>query len=733
MMNFYYTLISLFTGILSCFLGIFCYLKNPKSITNKIWALLNLSIGFWAFSTFMMMFSRNHASGLFWCRMLHFGAIFIPIFYLHFAFSLSNYKKRDFLIVGYILTNIFLVLNFTNLVIKDAIPKLSFRFYPVGGIFYPPFLLMFISFPIYGLIRLILKRREAIGFKKEQLTYVVIASFIAFVGGSTNYPLVLGINIYPIGHLFGIIIYIVLISYAIVKFRLMDISVIITRATIFIVVYALVLGLPFVLSAFGKVWLIKFLGPNWWLGPLVLMATLGTVGPFIYLYLKRSVEAILLREQFRYKNTLSQAAEEMAHIFGLKKLLDFMAHVLTASVRISHAAIYLYNTEGRQFLLNTARNIKSGLPQAIGKESLLIDWLESQKMPLVYEEVKRHVQERQVADFDFEEIEKALRALQASVVIPSLLEDRLLGFIVLGDKRSGRIYANEDLSTLLVLGSQFALAVENASLYNNLEEQVSQRTKELIDMQKQLIQAEKLASVGTLAGGVAHEINNPLAAILTNVQMLLADSNAADEDTKESLELIEEATKRCRTIVQKLMAYAKKPLETTEFTEVNLLKAVKNVVSFLGYQLEQENVKFSVNANEDNYWVKGNQNEIEQLVTNIVLNARDAIKRIKKSGVIQIDLVKNEKWITTEIKDEGAGISKEIIPKIFDPFFTTKDVGKGLGLGLSICQAIAERHNGKINVKSEVNRGSTFIVQLPRAKVGSRIESEVGSQRKLES
>jgi len=423
----------------------------------------------------------------------------------------------------------------------------------------------------------------------------------------------------------------------------------------------------------------------------------------------------------------------MAHIFGLKKLLDFMAHVLTASVRISHAAIYLYNTEGRQFLLNTARNIKSGLPQAIGKESLLIDWLESQKMPLVYEEVKRHVQERQVADFDFEEIEKALRALQASVVIPSLLEDRLLGFIVLGDKRSGRIYANEDLSTLLVLGSQFALAVENASLYNNLEEQVSQRTKELIDMQKQLIQAEKLASVGTLAGGVAHEINNPLAAILTNVQMLLADSNAADEDTKESLELIEEATKRCRTIVQKLMAYAKKPLETTEFTEVNLLKAVKNVVSFLGYQLEQENVKFSVNANEDNYWVKGNQNEIEQLVTNIVLNARDAIKRIKKSGVIQIDLVKNEKWITTEIKDEGAGISKEIIPKIFDPFFTTKDVGKGLGLGLSICQAIAERHNGKINVKSEVNRGSTFIVQLPRAKVGSRIESEVGSQRKLES
>ena len=681
----------------------------------------------------MMTFARNPREGLFWCKALHSGAILIPAFFFHFSLAILGLNKKKMVIVSYILSAaLFFVNIFTPLVISSTAPKLNFNYYPVAGILYIPFLIVFFGFPFYSFILTVKTYEKKQDYVKNQLKYLMVASAIGFVGGASNFPLVLNVPVYPVGHPL-VALYAIIIAYAIVKYRLMDIRVVITRATIFIVVYALVLGLPFVMSTLGKVWLISFLGANWWLGPLVLMATLGTVGPFIYLYLKRSVEAILLREQFRYKKILSQAAEEMAHILGLKKLLNFMAHIITASVRISHAAIYLYNTEGRQFLLNTARNIKSGLPQAIGKENALIDWLESQKMPLVYEEVKRHVQERQVADFDFEEIEKALRALQASVVVPSLLEDRLLGFIVLGDKRSGRIYTIEDLNMFLVLGSQFALAVENASLYNNLEEQVSQRTKELIDMQKQLIQAEKLASVGTLAGGVAHEINNPLAAILTNVQMLLADNNAADEDAKESLELIEEATKRCRTIVQKLMAYAKKPLETTEFTELNLLEAVKNVVSFLGYQFEQENVKFSVNANEDNYWVKGNQNEIEQLVTNIVLNARDAIKRIKKSGVIQIGLIKNEKWINLEIKDEGAGISKEIIPKIFDPFFTTKDVGKGLGLGLSICQAIAERHNGKINVKSEVNRGSTFIVQLPRAKVGSRIESEVGSQRKLES
>ena len=724
----------LISGISALIFGLFVYFKNRHNVINQSYGILSLCLVLWGVPYFFWPLAKTKEQAFISFQLLHVGAILVAPTYLWFIFALLNiHKKFKKLIISESGVALFLLFFIpTPLFIKDMVPQYIFHYWAVPGVMYHFFLLFWFSCIFFVWLHLGIHYHRSVGSRKNQLKYVLIGTVLGILGGATNYLPWYKIYIPPVGTIL-VAVHVAIFAYAIAKFRLMDIRIAITRTGIFVGVYALVLGLPFILATSGKNILIGLLGPAWWLGPLVLMATLGTVGPFIYLYLKRSVEAILLREQFRYKKILSQAAEEMAHIFGLKKLLDFMAHVLTASVRISHAAIYLYNTEGRQFLLNTARNIKSGLPQAIGKESLLIDWLESQKMPLVYEEVKRHVQERQVADFDFEEIEKALRALQASVVIPSLLEDRLLGFIVLGDKRSGRIYANEDLSTLLVLGSQFALAVENASLYNNLEEQVSQRTKELIDMQKQLIQAEKLASVGTLAGGVAHEINNPLAAILTNVQMLLADSNTADEDTKESLELIEEATKRCRTIVQKLMAYAKKPLETTEFTEVNLLKAVKNVISFLGYQFEQENVKFSVNANEDNYWVKGNQNEIEQLVTNIVLNARDAIKRIKKSGVIQIDLVKNEKWITTEIKDEGAGISKEIIPKIFDPFFTTKDVGKGLGLGLSICQAIAERHNGKINVKSEVNRGSTFIVQLPRAKVGSRIESEVGSQRKLES
>jgi len=295
-----------------------------------------------------------------------------------------------------------------------------------------------------------------------------------------------------------------------------------------------------------------------------------------------------------------------------------------------------------------------------------------------------------------------------------------LGVINLGKKANLRHYTALDFQFLTALKNQSTIALSNSLLYENIEEQVRQRTKELVDIQRQLIQAEKLASVGILAGGVAHEINNPLTAILTNIQMLLASRDGQFD--RESLELIEEATKRCRTIVQKLMSYAKKPLETAQVSEVDLANVIKNVISFVGYQLEQENIKMSTEAKEDSYLVMGNQNELEQVVTNMILNARDAIRHVKKSGEIHISLIKKGDKISIAIKDNGVGIPKELLSKIFDPFFTTKDVGKGTGLGLSICQSIVAKHNGVISVQSEPNKGSTFIVQFPKAEVVSKVK-----------
>jgi signal transduction histidine kinase len=271
-----------------------------------------------------------------------------------------------------------------------------------------------------------------------------------------------------------------------------------------------------------------------------------------------------------------------------------------------------------------------------------------------------------------------------------------------------------DFHFLTTLKNQSAIAISNSLIYQNIEDQVKARTSELVEVQKQLIQAEKLATVGTLSGGVAHEINNPLTAILTNVQMLLAfsDDEGAKMD-KESLEMIEEATQRCRTIVQKLMTYAKKPMESDQLAVTDLAEVLKKTVSFIHYQLEQDGVQIVVEAGQGAYPVLGNQNELEQVLTNLILNARDAILASKKKGDVHIVLSKDGGHVKAAVKDEGVGMARELINKIFDPFFTTKDVGKGLGLGLSICQSIMEKHKGKIIVESESGKGSVFTVQLP--------------------
>jgi len=245
----------------------------------------------------------------------------------------------------------------------------------------------------------------------------------------------------------------------------------------------------------------------------------------------------------------------------------------------------------------------------------------------------------------------------------------------------------------------------------HLEEKVEERTRQLKEAQEQLIQSAKMATIGTLAGGIAHEINNPLGAILTNTQMLLME--VKDPDQRESLKLIEDGTRRCRDIVTTLLKYSRKP-ELGEFKSINLNDVINDACNLLQHQLNNENIKIKKEYTKVPN-IEGNANELQQVFTNLILNAKDAIKRIRKTGEIIIRTYQEDKLVVAQVIDNGCGIPKENISKIFDPFFTTKDVGKGTGLGLSITYKIIEKHNGRIDVSSNVGEGTTFTIKLPKA------------------
>jgi len=262
---------------------------------------------------------------------------------------------------------------------------------------------------------------------------------------------------------------------------------------------------------------------------------------------------------------------------------------------------------------------------------------------------------------------------------------------------------------------KIAVAEEKARYATILEEknqQLETAYQELKSTQNQLIQSEKMATVGTLAGGMAHEINTPLGTILANTEMLLRE--VKNKEQGASLKLIEEATNRCRDIVQLLLKYSRQA--PVEFQPVELNKVIEDACSLLEYQLANDgitiNKKYGIAPK-----IEGNSNELGQVITNIILNSKDAIIRTynekRKEGNIQIKTYQKEKSLFIDIHDDGCGIPKKDIDRIFDPFFTTKDIGKGTGLGLSVSQRIIERHNGEIKVESKHGQGTTVRIELP--------------------
>ncbi len=235
------------------------------------------------------------------------------------------------------------------------------------------------------------------------------------------------------------------------------------------------------------------------------------------------------------------------------------------------------------------------------------------------------------------------------------------------------------------------------------------------DTQKQIVQSEKLASLGKLAAGIAHEINNPLTGVLTYSSILLEELK--DTEHKDDLEVIVNETLRCRKIVREILNFARETRIEKERANVN--RVINEMLSILEKHVNFQNIAIVKDFDDAVPDMEIDINQIKQVINNLSLNASDAMS---EGGTLTIrtsfDSTANA--VIVEFIDTGLGISEENIGKIFDPFFTTKQTGKGTGLGLAVTYGIIKRHNGTITVKSSTGEGTTFTIVLPVAQGGSQ-------------
>jgi len=228
-----------------------------------------------------------------------------------------------------------------------------------------------------------------------------------------------------------------------------------------------------------------------------------------------------------------------------------------------------------------------------------------------------------------------------------------------------------------------------------------------IHLEEQLMQAEKLSSIGLLAAGIAHEVNTPITGISSYTQMLLKETPETDR-RKPILEKIEKQTFRAAEIVNGLLNFAR--MNGSEFGDLDVNQLIRDSLSLLDHQMRRNNVKLEARLDGSVPLIYGNAGKLQQVFVNLFLNARDAMPA---GGELKIQTSMNDSMVIVDIRDTGVGISEENIKRIFDPFFTTKRTGKGTGLGLAVSYGIIQDHGGRIFVDSAPGKGTHFRLKLP--------------------
>ena len=362
-------------------------------------------------------------------------------------------------------------------------------------------------------------------------------------------------------------------------------------------------------------------------------------------------------------------------------------------------SVYIFlldENTGKFKLQNEAKN----KPVTLTNRSRLISWLSVNEKHLI---ISRHPD---IVSYFPPEEQEIIRQLGAELIFPLKIMNQINGTIFLGKKTDGAPFTEQELNLLSILINQATFAIEHASLYE-------QQTERL----KKMYRTDRLATLGELAAGAAHEIRNPLTAIRSTIQYLSKDFSADPVKSEMVTELISEV-ERINKIVQGLLSFARPSDLNT--SDINIEQLINQTLLLVTNTLRKQNVEVEFEYFTDNTTIQGDAEQLKQVFLNIILNAVEAMGKNppERSRTLIISIEKgtpintHSRYLIISFEDSGKGIEQKNIENVFNPFFTTKE--EGTGLGLAICYGIINRHGGEIGVKSVPDKGTCINIKLPQ-------------------
>lgn len=695
-------------------LGIFIFFKNRKSASNIYFTFCCYSSAIWIFFHALCQISNSKVLAIFWAKVAYIGVTFIATnIYAFSVFYLNFWRQKRFVIFAFFTSTVFCLLSQTDLIIRTA-KKFDWGYYPLAGDLHPAFLSFFFAMMLAGLYNFYVGyKQETLHIEKERRRLLFLAFFIAYFG-SVDYLPNYQIPVYPFGYL-PVFLLFFLITYSIVKYRLMDVETIVHK----IIVYALLSSMVFILYA-GMLLLVRFFIADRIvsLQEIITTSIFITIVLFFMSHLKDKtqvlIDKIFYRDKYNYRKTLEIFAKKLNLLLDSPDLLRTITTTVAEIIHIDKIALILFDEKTNFYTIRESKGLSQN---SIG--------FEKNDPFLLFLQYYGNIVEKELLildlDFKFKEMRAdgllLMKTLEAEIVIPLIVQRKLIGILTLGKKLSGEGYKIEDVDLLKGAGHEISIAVNNYLLYEGLEK----TNKELQEAQAQLIQSAKMAAVGQLGAGVAHELNNPLGGILGYAQFMLEKINRENFGANEFqacrgyIESIERESIRCKKIVSNLLKFSRKP-PTDKHELIEIGPAIEETLSFLTHQLKLRNVIVTVKIQPGLNKVMGVVNPLQQVFANLILNAQQAMPdggelKITAENILDEDTNKSSQ-VKIEFNDTGCGIPEENLSRIFVPFFTTK-TEKGTGLGLSISYQIIHDHKGKIEVLSQVGKGTTFTIILP--------------------
>lgn len=684
-------LITVFANLL---LGLFTYLKNPKSSTNRLFIFLTIIISFWTFFNYNSLHNLNNPQEtLFWIRAVMFvtaplGPVILLLVHTFPNRTITASKK--FLLLTSTITITVAILSFTNLLFSDVAISSQGTITPTPGPAIALYAINFLGSLIAAFAVIIKKYIKSKGREKVQLKYLLLGIIITFsLVALTNFIFVLVLNLSQfvvLGPLFSLIL-ISFISYAIVKHRFMDIGIVVARTVSYSLLVmtfaALYVFVLFVGSA-------KLFNTSIDTKTLTIATSLAFLMAFTFQpinrFFQRITNKIFHKRGYEMNSLLYEIAVKMSSQSKLDKLSEGIYEFLKENLHTEFAVIALYNEEKKpEFLCPEEKVCKDELDENE------ISLIRSITNITLYEEIEK------------QNLKDLFKKLSIAVLIPLKTNKRKIGFLILGGKKSGDIYSTTDITILETIAPQITASIKNAKS----AEMELQREKEISDNKTKFL---------TVAG---HKLRTPLSGINWTVDMLLGgDYGKTNDGINKALGEIKDNSAKMVELVNDLFEVQNISDKTyhpdLEITTVPIKTVIQQSLKQLDELVKEMKLKVTIDdsTNRKNK-VLADKDKFEKIIYEVVSNA---VTYNKVEGSIDIKIYEKDKKVFIEIKDTGIGIKKEELPNIFEKFYRGKDAllkeTEGAGIGLFLTQSYIVSWGGDITLNSTFNQGTTVIISL---------------------